>query len=296
MLMDGRGNDSERKWFKLTVAYDGTAYCGWQAQRGQRTIQDELERALQKITRQEVRAVASGRTDSGVHAQGQVVSFEAHTTLSTETLLRALNGHLPADIAVGAIEQAPPGFHATYDAVGKLYRYVLRDGPRRDVFQQCYCWQYPQLLDDGAMHAAAQGLLGTHDFRSFESQWPNRQTSVRTLSRLEVTRDGGFGPDAVTVEAYADGFLYNMVRALVGTLVEVGRGKRPVEWPAEVRAALNRGRAGITAPPRGLYLVQVDFPPAEELALRGVRRLAKAHAAQATADAAGGAAASEAPE
>lgn len=259
--------------FKLTVAYDGTAYSGWQAQRGRRTVQGEIERVLLRILRQETPVRASGRTDAGVHALGQVVSFAAATSIAPERMQRALNGHLPADICALAVEKAPPGFHATYDAIGKLYRYVLCDGPLRDVFQHRYCWQYPQRLNAEAMHEAAQLLLGTHDFRSFESHWPNRQSSVRTVSRLDVRRDAALGSDTVVIEAYADGFLYNMVRAMVGTLVEVGRGRRSPDWIGNVLAAGNRGRAGHTAPPQGLFLVRVDFPPPEQLAAQGARRL-----------------------
>lgn len=273
MASENAERDLPRRTFKLTVAYDGTAYSGWQAQRGRRTIQGELEAALLRILRSETNVRASGRTDAGVHALGQVVSFEAATTIAGPRLQRALNGHLPADISVLTLEDAPPGFHATYDAVGKLYRYVLCDGPLRDVFRQRYCWQYPQRLCAETMHEAAQLLLGTHDFRSFESHWPNRQSSVRTVSRLDVRREAAWGPDTLTVEAYADGFLYNMVRALVGTLVEVGRGRRPAGWVGEVLAAQDRGRAGHTAPPQGLYLVQVDFPPPDELTAQAARRL-----------------------
>jgi len=240
---------------KLTIAYDGTAYSGWQFQPGSRTLQATLETAVAKITGERVRVVASGRTDAGVHALGQVVSWHTESRLECDVLRRALNANLPDDVAVLHCEEAQTGFHAIRDAVSKRYRYVIHDGPVRDVFRRDYCWQYRERLDAEAMHRAAQGLRGTHDFCSFETQSPQRATSVRTIFDISVNRDG----DCLTFEVEADGFLYNMVRAIVGTLVEVGRGAQAEEWPAEVVAAGDRGAAGMTAPPQGLFLVYVCY-------------------------------------
>jgi tRNA pseudouridine38-40 synthase len=243
---------------KLTICYDGSDYAGWQAQPDQPTIQGLLEKAFAQVTGEQRTAVGSGRTDAGVHALGQVVSIDTESSLPAERLLRALNAHLPDDIAVLSIDDARPGFHAIRDAVRKRYRYLIHDGSVRDVFSRRYAWHYRQRLDDRAMQQGAQHLLGTHDFRSFESHWPNRESSIRTVHELTVERSAS-QPDQVRVEIEADGFLYNMVRAIVGTLVEVGRGARPVAWPGEVLAALDRSAAGVTAPAHGLFLVQVWY-------------------------------------
>lgn len=245
--------------FKLTIAYDGTDYQGWQSQPERRTIQGALERAFERITGECVRITGSGRTDAGVHALAQVASLDSATHLAADVLQRALNHELPHDIVVTQVEEAPPGFHAIRDCVGKRYRYVLHDGPVPDLFRRNYCWHYRSRLDAEAMHRAAQRLAGTHDFRSFESQWPNRATSVRTIREIVVARQAGAEADFIHLEVEADGFLYNMVRSIVGTLVEVGRGAQAESWPAEVVAMLDRAAAGRTAPPQGLFLMRVDY-------------------------------------
>jgi tRNA pseudouridine38-40 synthase len=243
---------------KLTLAYDGTAYAGWQSQANQPTLQDTLEAALAQITGERIRVAASGRTDAGVHALGQVASLQTCSELAPETLQMALNAVLPDDMAVLAAELVPAGFHATRNSVRKRYRYAINDGPVRDVFRRKYAWHYRRRLDADAMHRSAQSLAGMHDFRSFESAWPQRISSVRTIFEIEVVRAAG-SPHLVIVEVEADGFLYNMVRAIVGTLVEVGRGVRPEAWPGEVLGALDRRAAGMTAPPEGLCLLRVDY-------------------------------------
>ncbi|MDY0170645.1 MAG: tRNA pseudouridine(38-40) synthase TruA [Thermoguttaceae bacterium] len=259
--------------FKLTLAYDGTAYEGWQVQPGRPTIQDALETAIEEVTCQRVRAVASGRTDAGVHAFGQVVAFSANTSLSCQALRRALNANLPRDIAVLDAAEAPADFHPIRDARRKRYRYVIYDGAVRDVFFLRFAWHYPYgRLDAAAMQRAAKPLLGRHDFRSFQTAGADRKTSVRTVFELPVRRgsarnepllgnpgEGSDGQDWILLEIEADGFLYNMVRAIVGTLTEVGRGARLEHWPAEVLAARDRRVAGPTAPPHGLFLVNVTY-------------------------------------
>lgn len=244
---------------KLTLAYDGTAYAGWQWQQGQRTLQGELEAALARITGETIRVTASGRTDAGVHAFGQVVSFQTGSQLSAAVLQKALNAELPDDMAVLAAVDERDGFHAIRNAVRKRYRYVIYDGPVRDVFRRQYAWHYRRRLDVEAMQRAAQALAGTHDFRSFETTGSQRTSSVRTVFEISVARAGQGSRETVTVEIEADGFLYNMVRSIVGTLVEVGRGERPETWPAEALAARDRRAAGMTAPAQGLFLLHVEY-------------------------------------
>jgi tRNA pseudouridine38-40 synthase len=244
---------------KLTLAYDGAAYAGWQVQRGAKTIQEVIETALAKITGETIRVMASGRTDAGVHALGQVVGFRTESRLSVEVLTRALNAELPRDIAVLDAAEGPEGFHPTLDAKRKRYRYVIYDGPVRDVFRRRTSWHCLWGLDAEAMDRAAQALCGTHDFSSFETRGSERKTSVRTVYEIRVRRGDGGDRHAIAIEVEADGFLYNMVRTMVGTLVRVGRGGRPESWVAEVLAAADRRAAGPTAPPQGLFLVNVEY-------------------------------------
>jgi len=245
---------------KLTLSYDGAAYAGWQAQPGERTVQETLEGAVIKVTGQRTGTIASGRTDAGVHALGQVVAFRTESGLPADVLQRALNAELPHDIAVLKVVEAAGGFHPIRDAARKRYRYVLHDGPVRDVFKRAYCWHYNRgRLDAEAMDRAAKSLLGKHDFCSFQSSGSPRESTLRTVFDIGVERGRGAGDDCVTVEIEADGFLYNMVRAIVGTLVEVGRGAQPESWLPDVLQAADRSAAGPTAPPQGLFLVKVDY-------------------------------------
>lgn len=244
---------------KLTLAYDGTAYAGWQVQSRKGTLQEVIETALTRITGEPIRVTASGRTDAGVHALGQVVGFRTESRLSSEVLMRALNAELPRDIAVLAAAEAPEGFHATLHAKRKRYRYMIYDGPVRDVFRRRTAWHCPRGLDVEAMHRAAQSLCGTHDFSSFETQGSPRKTPIRTIYDISVRRGFEGNQHLVAVEVEADGFLYNMVRTIVGTLSKVGRGARTESWVADVLAARDRRAAGPTAPPHGLFLVHVNY-------------------------------------
>lgn len=240
---------------RLVLEYDGTSYAGWQVQPGQDIVQGLLEAALETITGEPIRVVGSGRTDAGVHALAQVAHFETHSAMSPEEFLRALNSLLPRDIAVREASEAAEGFHARYSAKRKLYRYVLLQGETRSAFGHRYGWEVGYALDVDAMRQAAKYLLGTHDFSAFRASGGSATDPVRTLHRLEIDEQGA----DVIVLAEADGFLRHMVRALVGTLVEAGRGRI---GPDEVKAILearDRSRAGPTAPPQGLFLLEVTY-------------------------------------
>lgn len=246
----------------LTIAYEGGAYAGWQVQPGQRTIQAELEEALSRITGEAVRVIGSGRTDAGVHALGQVAGFRTASPLAPEVFQRALNSELPEDIAVVSAAEAVPDFHPIRDSVSKRYHYRIDDGPVRDVFARRHVWHYRRSLDEAAMAAGAVHLLGRHDFSSFETAGAERPDSIRTVSDISVVRGGDGTSRRITIEVEADGFLYNMVRAIVGTLVEVGRGAQPPDWVRQVLEAADRSLAGPTAPPQGLFLLWVKYPAA----------------------------------
>jgi len=240
---------------KLTVAYDGTRYAGWQRQRGRPSIQEELERAVARITGEVVRVVGAGRTDAGVHALGQVAHFHTASGLEAERFWGALNHYLPPDIAIRCAEEAPQGFHARRDARWRAYRYLIWNRPGRNPFLLNRALPWAQPLDVEAMKAAAASLVGRHDFAGFCATGSNPRTTICTLYRLDVRRIDSL----VVIEAVADRFLRHMVRMIVGTLLEVGGGRRP---PEEVRAVLESREssgAGPVVAPWGLYLVRVGY-------------------------------------
>jgi tRNA pseudouridine38-40 synthase len=240
---------------KLVLSYDGTDFAGWQTQPGRRTVQETLEGAFAALTGERVRANASGRTDAGVHAVGQVVNCYSGTRLAPQVLVRALNAHLPPDVVVREAADVPEAFDANRDARRKRYRYVIHDGPVPDLFLRRYYCPSRHRLDAAAMRRAAEVLRGRHDFRCFETEWPNRMSSVRTITQLTVSRLG----DWVWLDVEADGFLYNMVRAIAGTLMNVGRGYWPEGQVAEILHAGDRRLAGPTAPAQGLFLMRVTY-------------------------------------
>jgi tRNA pseudouridine38-40 synthase len=240
---------------KLTLSYDGTDFAGWQTQPGRRTVQEVFEGAFAALTGERVRANASGRTDAGVHAVGQVVNCYSATRLAGDVLVRALNAHLPADVVVRDVADVPEAFDANRDARRKLYRYVIHDGPVPDLFLRRYYCQSRHPLDAAAMRRAAEPLRGRHDFRCFETDWPNRMSSVRTVTHLGVSRLGAW----IWLDVEADGFLYNMVRAIAGTLINVGRGYWPESQVAEILRSGDRRLAGPTAPAQGLFLMRVTY-------------------------------------
>ncbi len=240
---------------KLTLSYDGTDFSGWQTQPGYRTVQETLEFAIAKLTGERIRVNASGRTDTGVHAVGQVVNFYTDTRHAPDVLIRAVNAHLPPDVVVSVAEDMPETFDANRDAKRKLYRYVIHDGPVPNLFLRRFCYYSTHRLDAEAMRRAAGVLIGRHDFHSFESDWPNRMSSVRTITYLGLSRMG----DWIWLDVEADGFLYNMVRAIAGTLINVGRGFWPETHVAEILKAEDRKEAGPTAPAQGLFLMRVTY-------------------------------------
>jgi len=264
----------------LTLAYDGTAYQGWQVQPNGVTVQACVESAVLRLTGEKRRVFCAGRTDTGVHALAQIANFHTNSEIPVEKLRRGLQTFLPADIVIVSATQVPMSFHATYSAIRKRYRYVIFDGDVCPPFLRNYVHCSRLRLNADLMTVAAQFLLGTHDFRCFETKYPNKETSVRTVMDVSLHRLSGWHPWAtshdwlsadsrghdhpdqpfIVFEIMADGFLYNMIRAIIGTLTEIGRGRNAPEFMAEVIASMDRAKAGMTAPPNGLYLVQVVYP------------------------------------
>jgi tRNA pseudouridine38-40 synthase len=241
--------------FKLTLEYDGTNYCGWQRQPNGPTIQAVLEETLERIARTPLHVIGAARTDAGVHALGQVVGFQTDRSLSAHDWRRALNGLLPDDIAVVAAEEVPEGFHARYAATGKLYEYRILHRPDRSALERTRAWHIYGSLDLPAMQQAAQHLLGRHDCSSFQGHPTDTQNPVCTITRLDFRQ----APPMLLTDVQADRFLKQMVRAMVGTLVEVGQGRRKPEEMQAILEAKDRRAAGLTAPAHGLYLVRVAY-------------------------------------
>ena len=252
-------SDGDVRSIKLTLAYDGGGYHGWQRQPNLKTVQGTLEQALARVADEPIQTLGAGRTDAGVHALGQVAGFSTAAARPVEAYQRGANAYLPGDLRVVHAEEAPSGFDPIGDAVGKRYRYTFGDGATHDVFSRRYRWHVPTPLDVAAMTAAARVLLGKHDFSSFENAGSPRQDAVRSLHAVSVQRCRGGDPHRVDVDVVGDGFLYNMVRNIAGSLYEVGRGARDADWLAAALAAEDRAAAGPTAPPHGLALVEVFY-------------------------------------
>jgi tRNA pseudouridine38-40 synthase len=242
---------------KLVLGYRGTRYHGWQIQPNVMTVQGTLEAALKTIANETVRVHASGRTDTGVHAVGQVVHFDTTSSIPTTSLLRGLNSLLPADMVIKRAREVSTDFHARYSARRKTYAYVVHNHPLRPAFHMSYVWHVIQPLNLDAMQTAGQGLVGQHDFSSFRAAGCAALSPVRSLTRLAVKRRG----KRIVFVLTADGFLQHMVRNIVGTLVQIGRGQIDAEAMPAILQARQRHMAGPTAPPQGLYLVRVMYPP-----------------------------------
>jgi len=242
--------------FKLTIAYDGTRYAGWQLQPQGETIQEVIEAALTQIAGCPVRVHGSGRTDAGVHAKGQVANCLLDTRHKLDVLLRALNANLPEDIRVSRVQEVDAKFHARFSAKRKEYRYQIDCGRVADPFLRAYTWHYPRPLDVAAMRRAGKLLKGRHDFSALSAN-PMRkvETTVRTISKLSVTRMGNI----LTIAVVADGFLYKMVRSIVGALVKVGEGRLTVGELRGLMKAKKRTAMVETAPAHGLFLWRVLY-------------------------------------
>ena len=240
---------------RLVVEYDGTDFAGWQVQPRVRTVQRVLETAVRKVVRHRVSLLASGRTDAGVHAKGQVANFRTRSNISARRLVLAINSNLPPDVAVLSAEDVPLAFHATYDAKRKLYRYRLSYRRVRPALERRWSYWVRGLLDIPAMRRAAARLVGTHDFNSFRAEGYREKDTVRTISSIEIVENDDFLDFLIE----GDGFLYMMVRIIVGTLVRVGLGKISPEAITPILAARDRKAAGPTLPPHALCLMRVDY-------------------------------------
>ena len=263
--------------FLLTIEYDGSGFSGWQRQPDVRTAQGELEAVLSHVMGKAVQVNGTSRTDAGVHALGQQASFSGEFGIPTDRIQTAVNNLLAGkgggygklgrvgDMRITRVEEKPAEFHARFDSMGKRYRYIIGNGPDADIFRRNYAYQIVEPLDEDAMQEAAGYIVGTHDFACFQASGGNeRETTVRTVYSLTVKRQG----QDVVLEVTGDGFLYNMVRIITGTLVEVGLGKRKPEELAAIIESCDRRNAGHTAPAEGLYLVEVFYDEMQVQAAR----------------------------
>ncbi|MFH1996367.1 MAG: tRNA pseudouridine(38-40) synthase TruA [Candidatus Omnitrophota bacterium] len=243
------------KNIRLIIQYNGAAYSGWQYQVNAPSIQRTIEEILKDVLREKVRLIGASRTDAGVHARGQTANFKTSSSLAPRSIKSALNSLLPRDIVISGARRVPDDFNSQYDARSKWYRYLIANTETVSPFMEPYAMWVSKTLDPAAMRRGAQCLVGKHDFRSFQSKAGERENSVRTISDLAIKKKGS----RLTVDIEGDGFLYNMARSIVGTLVDVGKGRF---GPADVRSILNardRRRAGPTAPAKGLFLMKVRY-------------------------------------
>lgn len=240
---------------RLTISYDGSDYHGWQIQPGKKTIQGVLTEAIQNLIGAEVTVHGASRTDAGVSALGQVALIQIDSPIPTENLTEAITDRLPPDIAVTEAVEVPLGFDLTGAVKSKLYRYTIFTGQPRPVLEIRHCWHLPAQLDTAAMAQAAKKLVGKKDFKSFAAAADKRENSVRTIFRCDVTAED----DWVYIDVEGDAFLYNMVRNIVGTLVEIGIGRWPPEKIKEILEAKDRNAAGPIAPAAGLCLMWIKY-------------------------------------
>lgn len=244
--------------YALRLEYRGSAYRGWQYQKGRdcKTVQGFLQKAVSSVANEEISLVCAGRTDAGVHATAQVVHFDTRAVRPERAWVNGVNTLLPDDIRVHWAALLDQGFHARFSATARRYQYLILNSPVRSAIANGLLTHEPHSLDVQAMHAAAQALLGENDFSSFRASGCQSLSPNRCVSALSVSRR----QNLVIVDIKANAFLHHMVRNITGSLLEVGRGKRKPEWMGELLSARDRTAAGKTAPPDGLYLVQVDYP------------------------------------
>lgn len=249
----------------LTVEYDGSSFHGWQEQPGQRTVQGVIQDAISQVLSQPIKVNGTSRTDAGVHALGQCCNFTGEFSIPTENIMKAVNnvlsegrvsaGTKPGDVRIIEVKEMPEGFHPRFDCKKKTYKYVINTG-EANVFRRNYCYFVDGELDLDSMRSAAKVIEGTHDFACFQAAGGNpRETTVRTIYSIEIDKSG----EDIEISVTGDGFLYNMVRIIVGTLVEVGLGKRDSKSVKETVDSCDRTKAGHTAPAEGLYLAKIYF-------------------------------------
>jgi tRNA pseudouridine38-40 synthase len=245
----------------LGVEYDGTDFCGWQSQDGARTVQGVVEQALSTVANHAVNVTCAGRTDSGVHAVGQVVHFDSVANRSMRSWILGCNSNLPRDVSIVWAQAVDDEFHARFRATARSYRYVILNRMTRPaMLRDRVCWHH-QPLDEKRMAAAARHLVGEHDFSSFRALACQAKHPVRTVHSLEVTRQG----DYIMIDVRANAFLHHMVRNIGGVLIAIGEGERDPSWARELLGIRDRAVGGVTAPAGGLYLVRVDYPERFEL-------------------------------
>jgi len=240
---------------KLVIGYDGTDFHGFQRQKGLRTVQEELERTLTSLLGHPVSVKAAGRTDAGVHAEGQVVSFWTSCPIPVERLPVVLNGLLPPDIVAKEAKEVSPDFHPRFDATSRVYRYLIDNRPVPAALLRRYAWHVPEPLDVEAMRSASQHLIGVHDFASFHASGSDLGSTVREMKRIVISKRNSI----ISITLEANSFLYHMARIIVGTLVEIGLGERHPDEMREILMVRDRSAAGKTAPPHGLCLMQVKY-------------------------------------
>lgn len=252
---------------KLTIEYDGTNYSGWQIQKYGVSIQGTIESALQKILQEKIWLIASGRTDAGAHALGQIANFKTNSKITSQRLQKALNGNLPDDIKITRIEEVPFSFHSRFNAKSKGYRYLILNQTYPSAFLKNRVYFYPYPLNIRLMRQEAKYLLGRHDFKSFCASGSSAKDTIRTIKRITIKKSYRLPLSAcrlanaslLIIDIEADGFLYNMARNIVGTLIEIGRAKFPRGSLKEILYAKNRKLAGPTVPACGLYLLKVKY-------------------------------------
>jgi tRNA pseudouridine38-40 synthase len=249
--------------FKITIAYDGGPFVGWQRQAAGTSIQGLLEDALRELDEDDVAVAGAGRTDAGVHALGQVASFSLKRATTADVVVRALNARLPPEVRVLDAAESPPRFHARFDATSKTYRYRFATADVLSPFERAYAWHVPDVVDVGAMAKAAGFVEGHHDFAAFRTTGGAPGPTDRVVSASTITADPS---GLVFYDITGNGFLRHMVRAIAGTLADIGRGRRAPEWMRDVIASRDRGEAGQTAPPHGLFLVNVGYNPINHVA------------------------------